>query len=397
MALIPLEEPRADAAKPGFALFALGFRPFYLLAALWAAVAVPLWLATFTARLAGPTHLPPLLWHAHEMVFGFAAAVIVGFLLTAARTWTGQPTSNGTPLALLACIWLAGRLTMGLAPTALAAGIDFVFLPLAAIALGRVLWRAKSQRNYFIVALLLALSCANGAFHLHTLGQLDGNPLVPLHLSIGLVVMLCTLIAGRIVPSFTANALRGIRQFQNDQLNYSAVGFTACALLAWIAHAASWAVASVAAIAAVLQAIRAWGWNPWATRKTPLLWILHLSHGWIPVGLILIAANALGAIPASPAWHALTIGAMGGLILGMITRTALGHTGRPLVAGRIETAAYLLLHACAVLRVVGVIVAPGAYIGLIELAMLGWSGAFLLYSVKYLPILLRARVDGKEG
>lgn len=399
MAVIRLEEPTARPPQPpeGFALFALGFRPFYLLAALWATLAVPVWIGQYLGLLPMPPALPALFWHAHEMVFGFAAAVIIGFILTAARTWTGIETPSGMPLALLALLWIAGRIALWLAPFLPSAIIDTSFLFVSASVIGQVIWRARSQRNYFIVALLLALTGANAAFHLIAAGVLHGNPMTPLHAAIALITLLATIIAGRIVPNFTANALRGVGQFQNEHLNMCAIGFTGCALLAWVGEAAPWAVVGTALIAALLQAIRCWGWNPWATRRTPLLWSLHVAHAWIPIGLVLVAASQAGWILPSPAWHALTIGAMSGLILAMITRTALGHTGRMLVAGRRETGAYLLLQVGALLRVAGVLTLPTATRSLLIAAMLAWSSAFVLYLWKYTPILLRPRVDGKKG
>ncbi|QSI77811.1 NnrS family protein [Niveibacterium microcysteis] len=399
MALIRLDEPTVRPKTPpkGFALFALGFRPFYLLAALFATLAVPLWLAQFHGLLPAPPWMPGLFWHAHEMVFGFAVAVIVGFLLTAAQNWTSLPTAKGAPLAALAAVWLLGRIGIYAAPPLLAAVLDLAFLPLAAVSLGRVLWRAKSQRNYFTVALLLALTVANGLFHASVHGLIAADPLTVMHAALALVMMLVTIIAGRIVPSFTANALKGVRQFQNDQINACAIGFTGCALALSVGGANAALTAIVALLAAALQAIRTWGWNPWATRKTPLLWVLHLGHLWLPVGLTLLAVAALGWIPQSPAWHAFGFGAMSALILGMITRTALGHTGRLLLAGRSETAAYALLHGGALIRVIGPLVLPGAMSAVLGLAMLCWSGAFALYLIRYAPILINPRVDGRPG
>jgi uncharacterized protein involved in response to NO len=398
MALIRLDEPTVRPKTPprGFALFALGFRPFYLLAALWAALAVPLWLGQLGGTLALPMSMPPLFWHVHEMLFGFAAAVIVGFLFTAGQNWTGLPTPTGRPLAVLALLWFAGRIAMLCAPPTLAAIADLAFLPLAALALGRVLWRAKSKRNYFTVVLLFGLAAANLDFHLRLLDG-SGDPLQPLLAALSLIVLLCTIIAGRIVPSFTANALRGIRQYKNPMLDRAAIGFTALALAAQVFHLAAVPAAVVAGIAAVLQAIRCWGWNPWATRQTPLLWILHLAHGWIPLAFALLALASLGLVPVSPVWHAFAVGTVGGLILGMITRTALGHTGRLLKASRLETAAYSFVMISALLRVGAPLIAQTRLPQLLDLSGACWSVAFLLYVWRYAPMLWQPRVDGKKG
>ncbi|GAA5185639.1 NnrS family protein [Niveibacterium umoris] len=399
MPLIRLDELTVRPKTPpsGFALFALGFRPFYLLAAAFAALAVPIWLAQFTGALASPAPFVALHWHAHEMVFGFAVAVIVGFLFTAGQNWTGLPTPNGWPLTALAALWLLGRVAMYAAPPAVAAACDLPFLPAAAFALGKVLWRAKSQRNYFTVALLLALGAANALFHASTHGWLAADPLEVMHGALALVIMLVTIIAGRIVPSFTANALKGVRQFQNDQLNICAIAFTGSALALAVGAASPALTATAALIAAALQAVRSWGWNPWATRRTPLLWILHLGHLWLVVGLVLLALGSLHLVPASLAWHAFGVGAMSGLILGMITRTALGHTGRLLSAGHVETVAYTLLNAGAAIRVFGPLLWPAGYSLALGVAMGCWSTAFVLYLIRYAPLLVRPRIDGRPG
>lgn len=399
MAIIPLNEPTRARPQPrgGTAILALGFRPFYLLAALFAAFAVPWWIAILAGAAAPPAHLPGLLWHAHEMVFGFACAVIVGFLFTAGRNWTGLPTPAGAPLAGLVMLWLLGRVLMASGPASAAAAVDVAFLPIAALLLGRVLYRAGSARNYFVVVMLMALALANLTFHLRVLGMRPGDPVTPLLVALALITMLETIIAGRIVPNFTANGLRGVRQYQHEQINYTAIGFTGCALLLWLADANAQVAAATALIAAALQGVRLWGWNPWATRRTPLLWILHLSHAWIPLSLILIALAELGLASRIAAIHGLAIGAMAGLIMGMITRTALGHTGRMLVAGRIETAAYLLIHVAVLARVLPLTLLPDAYTAGMHLAAGAWSLAFVLYLVKYAPMLWRPRVDGKEG
>lgn len=378
------------------ALFDLGFRPFYLAAALFAALAVPAWLLALTGHLSTPT--PGLWWHAHEMLFGFVGAVIVGFLFTAGRNWTGLPTPTGLPLALLVLMWLAGRLGMALDGGAWAAGLDLPFLPAAAVALARVLRREGNRRNYFVVVLLGLLSLANLAFHLARLQWFDFDPLAALHLALACVVLLETAIGGRIIPSFTASAIKDVRQWQDGRFNVAAIAATALALVAWALGGASAFVAPLLIVASLLQFVRAFGWNPWASRRTPLLWILHVSHLWIPVGLALLAAAQAQWVPVSAGIHALAIGATGGLIVGMITRTALGHTGRMIVTGRIEAAAYVLVQVAAAARVLTLVVAEQRlWMAGVHFAGACWTLAFLLYFWRYLPYLLRPRVDGQPG
>ena len=395
MALIPLEEPTTRRIPPDrVMLLALGFRPFYLLAALFAALAVPLWVLVFAGVLATP--IPGIWWHAHEMLYGFAVAVIIGFLFTAARNWTGLDTPAGKPLAALALLWLAGRLAMALGSGLWVAVIDVAFLPLAAAALLRVLVKAKSRRNYFVGVLPALLALANLAFHLAVLGVLALDPLLPLHFALGLIVVLETVIGGRVIPMFTFNALGGVRQWRNARFDLAAGVLTALALALWAGGAGAWAGA-LSALAALAQAVRVGGWNPWATRRTPLLWVLHLSYLWIPLGLGLLAAAQWGLVPRSAGIHALAIGATGGLIIGMITRTALGHTGRMLTAGRLETVAYALVQVAAFARVLTVAAMPLAATAGIHLAATAWALAFILYLWRYAPFLIRARVDGRPG
>lgn len=395
MALIPLEEPTTRRIAPDvFSLFALGFRPFYLMAALLAVLAIPVWALVFAGVLATP--IPGIWWHAHEMVFGFAVAVIIGFLFTAGRNWTGLDTPSGGLLAGLAGLWLAGRLAMAFGSGPWVAVIDVAFLPLAAAALLRVLIKARSWRNYFVGVLPAMLSLANLAFHLAVNGWLAIDPLAAVYVALGLVVVLETIIGGRVIPMFTFNALRGVRQWRNARFDLIAALCTGLALVLWAAGAVGWA-GGVSLLAAGLQLVRWGGWNPWATRRTPLLWVLHLSYLWIPLGLLLTALAQWGVMPRSAAVHALAIGATGGLIIGMITRTALGHTGRMLVAGRLEAIAYALVQLAAVARVLTLVAIPAAVVGGIHLAATAWTLAFALYLWRYTPYLLYARVDGKAG
>jgi uncharacterized protein involved in response to NO len=395
MALIPLGEPVRRPPPGGFALWALGFRPFYLLAAAFAALAMLAWLFVLTGRLAMP--MPAVWWHAHEMLFGFAAAVIVGFLFTAGRNWTGIDTPTGLPLALLALLWLAGRVGMAFDGGTVTAVLDSTFLLAAAAAIARVLWKAGSRRNYFVVGILGLLAAANIAFHLGRFGMVDVDPLQALHFALGVIILLETVIGGRVIPGFTASALKGVRQWQSQPWNYATVAATGLALLAWaLLPEARWP-AGLALLAFALQVPRCLGWNSWATRGAPLLWILHLAHLWIPVGLLLLAAAQLGWLPRSAGVHALTIGATGGLIIGMITRTALGHTGRMIIVGRVEVAAYALVQVAAVVRVLTVAATPVAATAGIHIAATLWALAFLLYLWRYLPWLIRPRIDGQPG
>jgi uncharacterized protein involved in response to NO len=382
---------------PAPALFNLGFRPFYLLAALLAALGIPLWLAQYFGLLTAPAHLSGVAWHAHEMVFGFQLAVITGFLLTAARNWTGLPTPTGALLAALAGLWVAGRLLVLTGPAWLAGIVDVAFLPAVALALWVPLQRSRN-RNRFFVALLLALAGANLAFHLAHAGVLSIDALSPVRFALYVVALIVTIMAGRVVPSFTRNAIPTARSRSHRGLDLTAIALAGAAFAAWLVALPAWLTGPVCVVAAAFHAARLWMWDPWATRYQPILWILHLSYAWIPVALVLMALAAFGAdVPPALADHALSIGAVGGMIMGMITRTARGHAGLPLRVSGPEVVAYVLVHLAAAARVATPLVWPEGYRLALSASGALWSAAFLLYLLVYVPILSAPRVDGKPG
>ncbi|MBI2753954.1 MAG: NnrS family protein [Betaproteobacteria bacterium] len=389
MPMMRVEEPSIGPPPRGFALFNLGFRPFYLLAALLGAAVIAVWLAVVSGG-GWSGYLAPLLWHQHEMVFGFALAVIAGFLLTAGRVWTGLPTPAGLPLALLALHWLAARVLLYTGPASLAAVVDGAFPFVLAAVMARVIVGSRNARNYFVIVLLCALGAANVAFHL-------GHGGLPVKAALYLVLTLILVMAGRVVPAFTGSALPRAGVVRKPWLDYASVAVSVAAFAADLLDWDGRAVAALALAAAVLHGIRQWGWKPLATRGRPILWILHLSHAWFPAGFLLLALSALGLIAASASIHAFGAGAMGGLIIGMITRTALGHTGRPLVAGRAETIAYVLVHTAAALRVLAALAPDSGHLWLIELSGAAWVAAFLMYFASYAPRLVSPRIDGKPG
>jgi len=385
-------------AAPRFALWQLGFRPFYLLGAAFAALAVPLWLLQYGGGVPLALGWPAQTWHSHEMVFGFAVAIVAGFLFTAVRNWTGLPTPTGARLAALCLLWLAARAAYLLGAPRLALAIELLFLGLVAYALLRVLVRARNRRNYFVGLLFVALAAVDLVFHAAAAGALGGFSQVAAgRLGLYLIVTLTMVIAGRVMPMFTLNALRGLRQFRDVRLDRAALAATVIAFALDLASVGGATLAAVAVLAAVLHAVRLVGWGALATLRNPLLWVLHLAYAWLPVGLVLMAASALDLVPPSLAVHAFGLGVVGGLVIGMITRTALGHTGRMLVAGRGEAAMYLLVHFAALLRVAGPLVAPGHYLALLVAASAAWSAGFALYLVVYAPRLVRPRLDGLPG
>ncbi|MCA1855545.1 NnrS family protein [Massilia oculi] len=398
MTLLTIDDPvppQPHGSLGAHPFLALGFRPFYLLGAAFAGVAVPAWTASYLGWQGMPRL--DLLWHMHEMLFGFVIAIVIGFLYTAGRNWTGLWTPRGLPLAALAALWLAGRAAMALLPALPAAAIDVLFLPLASLPLYRVIRRSGNTRNLVMVVLLAVLATANAAYHASVLGLLPLSPMQPLYAAIVAVVVIESVLGGRVIPNFTANAVRGVRTTSDPRLEKLSLVLTALTGLAWASLPLSLPLALLALAAAAVQLVRMALWKPLCTLRQPLLWILHLSYAWIPLGFVLLALACFGWVPQSAAVHALTVGAMGGLIIGMVTRTALGHTGRMLRAGRLETAMYLLLQAGVLARLVAAFSAgPLRTAGLVT-ATLCWSLAFGLYCLQYGPYLFRARVDGREG
>ena len=392
-----VQTPAIHAASKRFALFDLGFRPFYLLAALLAALNVPVWVAQWHGVLPQAGSLNAMAWHAHEMAFGFAAAVITGFLFTAARNWTGLPTPTGRSLAALAALWAAGRVAVLTGPAPLAAIVDGTFLPLVALSLWFPLKRS-GNRNLFFVGLLLLLAAANLLFHLSWLGVLSLAPTVPAQGALFLVVIIVSVMSGRVTPGFTQNAIASARIRRVKGLDAASIGALAATLVAQLSGAPVGLLAPLALVAAALHAVRLALWDPLSTLRSPILWILHLSYAWIPVGLLLLALSTMdfGVAPALFI-HALGAGAIGGTIIGMITRTARGHSGRPLRVGRAETAAYLLVHIGAAIRVFGPLAAPVHYGALLVAAGAAWSMAFLIYLIVYWPMLAWSQRDGSPG
>ena len=391
---IPVQLKSTVMPSRGWPLLRLGFRPFYLGAAAFAALAVPLWVAAWFGQITLSTALAPMLWHGHEMLFGFAVAVIIGFLLTAGQAWTGLATPRGPALGGLVALWLAARVAALTAPYAIYAALDMALLPLVAALLTRLLLRSGNHRNLPLALILLLLALANGAFHLAALGLTAINPLMALHAGLALVVMVLCVMAGRVVPAFTKAATPGM-VLPPPKLERWTMTLTALGLAGWVFAPTGLATAAVLGLAAALHLRRQWAWQPWLTRSRPILWILHAGYAWIAVGLGLLALAQLGLVSESAGLHALTVGATSGLIIGMITRTARGHTGRSLQAGKAETSAYALVMAAALLRSLLPI------FGLQSLALLGaaiaWSSAFVIYLYVYTPWLLAARVDGRDG
>ncbi|HRO80816.1 MAG TPA: NnrS family protein [Alicycliphilus denitrificans] len=397
--LMSISDKAQPAAAPlkGWPLLRLGFRPFYLGTALLACLSVPLWIAIFLGHMQMQLEMPPLLWHGHEMLFGFAAGVVVGFLLTAVRAWTGLETARGPLLGSLILLWLAARVAALVAPYPVFAALDMALLPAAAAILLRVLLKAGNKRNIPLISLLVLMAIANLAFHLSVLGAIAVPAVAALYAELALIIMVVCVMTGRVVPMFTKNVTPGLVINVPRKFELTLLAVTAIALALWVLPTPAPLVLVASLAAAVLHAARLWMWHPQVTFKRPILWILHASYAWLPIGFALLALAQLGWVNPSLAVHALAVGVIGGLIIGMVTRTARGHTGRPLQASRGEVAAYALVMLAAVLRVLVPAVQPGWYAYALEGAACLWAIAFAIYLFIYTPWLTRTRLDGKDG
>ncbi len=382
-----------------FALFTKGFRPFFLLAALFAASMLPLWLLVLFGGAERASYLDPVHWHAHEMIFGFTVAVIAGFLLTAVGNWTKRETLVGAPLSALSALWIAGRVAMT-APLALppvaCAFVDLLFLPALGIALARPLIAAKSRRNFVVLGILLALFLANLAMHLDALGIEPGWADRGAMTAVDVVVLLLLVMSGRVMPMFTRNAT-GIGSIRSIAwLDGGAIGAMVLFTIldaSMPERAITWISCGFVSFLVVARAAR---WGTLHAFREPLLWILHLGYAWIPIGLALRALSHFdGSIPRSMSIHALTAGAIGAMTLGMMARVSLGHTGRLLRAPWSATVAFAMVLCAAALRVLVPILPASWYRASLTLAGLGWAGAFLLFLAGYGHILIAPRADAR--
>ena len=393
---INLDSRREQPAPGRFALWQLGFRPFYLLASVFAAVSIALWAAQYADWLAAG-YLPGPVWHAHEMLYGFTLAVIAGFLFTAVRNWTSSPTPTGAWLMAIAALWVCGRILILTRWSWLSAAANAAFPLAVAIGIGIPLFKARNRRNYFFVALLVLIGAAALYVHLtHILGW-QTPPWVGIQVALDLVLLIMTIMAGRVIPMFTMNAIPGVNSRRHEITERASVGAVVIVALLDLMQVKAALLVIALALAALIHAARWWLWAPYKTFRAPLVWVLHAAYAWIPIHFALRALSEPQVVGSPIAAHALTVGAVGGLTIGMMTRTAKGHTGHPLRADAADTGCYLLILAAAMVRVFGPLLLPSFYAGCVLLSAAAWSAGFGLYAVRYWSVLTQARVDGKPG
>lgn len=381
-------------------LLALGFRPFYTLAAVFAVVAILLWLMSYTGMAQFGGYLQGVSWHSHEMVFGFNAAVITGFLFTAVRNWSGLPTPSGRALGIVALVWIAGRIVPVTGPEEIGVILDVLFLPLVTLGIAMPIFRSANTRNYKVVVIVAAMAILHFVFHLGLGGELPvWWSRSSLFAVIDVTAILFALVGGRVIPAFTRNAVPGSDPVHKQWVEVGAFGLLVLLAAATLAGGgvllSSWVLVLLAFLAAATHAVRLAYWQPGRTVDNPLLWMMPVAYSWLPVALLLRGLSGLAVVPPSAWVHALTAGALTSLMVAMMMRSTLGHTGRELVASRADVLIFVMLQVAAIARVLAGIVADHRTMTII--AGVIWVLAFAGFLLRYLPMLLSPRVDGKPG
>jgi len=392
--MIPLQEPR----KPHpFSLFNLGFRPFFLLGALVALTFIGHWLGALKSGWQPDYFGTGIYWHAHEMLFGFSLAIIAGFLLTAVRNWTNVQTPYGWPLAGIVAVWLIARLLPFIpqVPDSLIALMNLGVPLLVALGIGIPILRAGNYRNLVFIIALAGFFIASLLVHLQLLGITENTLRSGLFMALYLVVLIIVVIGGRVIPFFTERGIGDVSCTRYSWLEKALIPLTVFWLLTQLLLPGI--VAAVLSLTLFgLQLIRLRGWYQPALWQHPLLWILHGGYAFIVLGFGLQALAQLEVITSTIALHAFAVGGIGGLTLGMMARVSLGHTGRPLQVNTLMIIAFGCMLASALVRI-SVEWLPLPWFTLLHISGGLWMLAWLLFLIRYLPILIKPRADGLWG
>jgi uncharacterized protein involved in response to NO len=379
-------------------IFALGFRPFFLLAGWLAILLMAFWVPVFVGGVPFGTYYGQIGWHSHEMIFGYTIAVIAGFLLTAVRNWTNTPTPSGLPLAGMGALWLVARILpilVAIFPRWLIAAADLAFLPTFAIGILVPLLQNNEKRNLIFLPLLAVLWSADLLVHADVLGLAPNLARKGVLLGLDVIILVIVIMGGRVIPFFTERALSVVLKRWRIVEWLSPVSVILF-LVAELFRPDSVTSASFAALAACANGARLAGWYTPRYWRVPLLWVLHLGYGWIILGFYLKAATVLGLVPPQFTIHAFTVGGIGVLTLGMMARVSLGHTGRPLKVGAAMTTAFVLINLAAVGRGLLPPFFPQFFSQLIVASGAFWIAAFTIFIIVYTPILIQPRVDGRS-
>ncbi len=379
--------------------FQKGFRPFFLFGALLGASLVPWWIRTYEQSLSGEPGLEGIAWHSHEMIFGFTAAVLAGFLLTAVENWTDRKTARGGLLIGLVVLWTIGRMVgFGGVIASIAGLAELSFLPVLTVVLAIPLILSGSRRNYLLLASLPALWLCDVIHHLRASDLLPESAPRGDLIAIDIIVLILVIVTGRIVPMFTRNALKDQRIQSIKALDLASIVAVILVIIVEVFAATGPLMLVTAGAAGLLVMIRTARWGAFSTLKTPILWVLHIGHAWIGAGLLMKAASAFWAgIPASVPTHALTAGAIGTLTLGMMSRVTLGHTGRLLQVSPAITFAFITITVGAAFRVFGPWFWPQFNRITLTVSAGCWTTAFALFVIFNARNLMTPRPDGKQG
>ncbi len=384
-------------AYSGPIIFSHGFRPFFLLAGIWAAIAMSIWVVFLTSGTTIPSHLIGADWHMHEMVFGYSSAVIAGFLMTAVPNWTGRMPVVGWPVAALAALWLAGRIALLFSawlPMLLAPLIDLSFLLVLGAIIAREIIAGKNWRNLAILALVALLSTANAIFHFEAINgtAFDGYGM---RMGVGVIIFLISLIGGRVIPSFTRNWLAhrtpGRLPSPMNRYDLLTLGLSGVTIIAWIITPETIGVRILTTLAGLLHLIRLARWAGERTFPEPLVTILHIGYLFVPIGFLMIGIGDMlpGWGRATQIPHAWSAGAVGVMTLAMMTRASLGHSGRPLTATTSITAIYAAVILAILLRILAEMMPTVEH--LLHISAMAWIIGFAGFAIAYFPILTRPK------
>ena len=381
-------------------LFNLGFRVFFALAGLSALILIALWNAIFKGHLSTENYFQSNYWHAHEMLMGYSVAVISGFLLTAVKNWTGRATLSGDQLAGLAIIWLYGRILpfyANLLPDGIIALVDFIFLPILIYQISKPIIQTKYYQASVFIVLLLLLTLGNGLIHAQMLDIYQNTADTGMKLLVATIVILILILAGRVLPFFVEKALSGTIIIKNPLFDTLSIGSALLTFTILLSNSSPILLSLAAITATVSNGLRLFSWYLQRIWYVPLLWVLYVGYCWIILGFFLSSLAAFNWINPTLALHAFTIGGIGVLTLGMMTRVSLSHTGRTLKASNAIAFAFIFINLSVIIRVLLPLAFPQWYNTLVYVSSLTWLTAFSLFMFSYGPILSSARIDGKDG
>ena len=396
---LQIEDPENKSSKNTFALFALGFRPFFLLATFSAFLLIILWILQLSGKITLSTYYSSTGWHAHEMLFGYTVAVIAGFLLTAAGNWTGMKIINGWRLLLLSLIFIFARLTPFISelPHWIITVVDLAFIPLVAFIIAVPVIRAKQWSNFIFVPLLLTMAVANLVVHLSALDIINTSNVMGSRMMLYLVILLIVIMGGRVIPFFTERGVSDVVTKKWNVIERLSPLSVILVATADVIYGNEIITGYFSLFAAIIQFVRLVGWYSNKIWNVPLVWILQLAYSWFIVGFILKASVIFNLNISLFSYHAFTVGGIGIMTLGMMARVSLGHTGREMKLNSWMVLAFILINIAAIMRVIVPIFLPDNYLQLIQLAGWLWVLSFIIFFIIYTPMWLSSRIDGREG